>query len=537
MNRTVVFPALLLLLLAAIAVAPAGAAAAASADACPSSCSCLLPEEAAKIGSPGSCGGFVRSCGADEQDVRKFCYEKPAVKPPAVLATMVVLATTTAARQACAAGCSCLSPEYGKANNLLYCSGKPTLCSGSPGQDPRYCFAPAAGVTLRTTTPAVAAIRPRVSLVAVPAGTAAGTPVLPAVSARILATTPVPAATTGAVPADTGIFAGIGSIFGSLLGTPSSGTPSRMISCNGTLTDVMADPANCGGCGQVCPDGPCVMGTCRDRSGRMTLPCGAMEVLCNGACTDIWFNASHCGNCTNTCGADEGCCSGLCVNLSSREHCGSCGNACRSGSSYCAGGTCLCSRPGNSLCPGNDCYNLGDNEDNCGACGHACSEDETCCNGACTDTAGNDRNNCGSCGRVCPETQICVNGACISTGTSETNCGGRGIACVAGETCCGGNCVNLNSPETCGTSCFDQVACAQGWVCCNGDCESEHSNCGTCGNECDFNEFCCNGACTLVDNNDRCGSCTRGCAWNEVCHKPPARFNYECISWWDHLWQ
>ncbi|OPX62535.1 MULTISPECIES: hypothetical protein [unclassified Methanoregula] len=515
-----------------IAAAPAGAAALTSVTACPSSCSCLLPAEAAKIGSPGYCNDKPQICAADSGGVQKYCYGKTAVKSPAIRATLVVVATTTAVPQACAAGCSCLSPEDAKAKNLPYCGGKQTLCSGTPGQDPRYCFAPADTAAARTTTQAVAAIKPGTTLVAVPAGTPSGTPVLPAVSARVLATTSVPATTTSAVVADPGILAGIGSIFGSLLGTPSSSTSSRMISCNGTLTDIMTDAANCGGCGLVCPDGPCVMGSCRDTGGRMTLACSAREVLCNGVCTDIWFNESTCGNCTNTCRAGEACCSGECVNLSSNWHCGSCSNVCHPSESSCSGGVCQCYR-NRTLCGDGYCYDLQNDHHSCGTCGHECREGEICCSGVCSDTE-TDSRNCGECGRACGEdTDICVRGECQDTTHNRDHCGGRNIVCSHDEWCCMSQCINLTAPESCG-ACGSQVVCPAGNLCCEGVCtEQDRKNCGACGEDCFSGEHCCDGKCMNLDSHDNCGTCNHACSWYEVCDP----LEEECHNGWDDFWE
>jgi subtilase family serine protease len=43
---------------------------------CPSTCSCLLPAEAAKIKTPGLCGGKQMVCGSDGK-INKYCYQKP----------------------------------------------------------------------------------------------------------------------------------------------------------------------------------------------------------------------------------------------------------------------------------------------------------------------------------------------------------------------------------------------------------------------------------------------------------------------------
>jgi len=485
-KKPILLSVVCLLLLVSIAAAPAAAAALPSAAACPSSCSCLLPAEAQKAGSPGYCDGLQQACAADAKGVQKFCYEKPVTRPPAVPASMMVIA------------------------------------------------APAGTTVTRTTTPVPAVIAPvkQVSPVAVQKETTG--PVLPAVSARVPAIPPVPATTTGEVPVQGGILSGFAGIFGSLLGQPATSTPTRMISCNGILTDTMADPANCGGCGLVCPDGTCVMGTCRNQSGRMERPCGLLEILCNGACTDIMFNTSHCGNCTHACGPDDGCCSGVCTNFTLSSNCGGCGIPCGGGSARCDRGRCVCTDTDEVLCPLGYCRNLREDSRDCGACGNRCAGGESCCNGICNDFQEDDFN-CGECGAACTGTMICERGRCIDTEYSDANCGGPGIWCRSTERCCEGQCRDLSAPATCG-SCSN--ACPEGDICCDGTCTAsltDDLNCGTCGNTCTGGDGCCNGACTDIHTHERCGSCTDRCAWYEVCHKPPARFSWRCVPWWDSL--
>jgi hypothetical protein len=109
-----------------------------------------------------------------------------------------------------------------------------------------------------------------------------------------------------------GIIGTIMGFFGSLFGRerPPQSTVSQRILCNGTLVDIMSDPANCGGCDMLCPSGSCVGGVCRDETGLVSRPCGIHQVSCSGVCTDIWFDESNCGNCTQSCERDETCCSG-----------------------------------------------------------------------------------------------------------------------------------------------------------------------------------------------------------------------------------
>ena len=105
-----------ILILIIITAAPVLAATLSSTVTCPSTCSCLLPEEAKKAGSPGYCNNQQKVCGSDTGTIKRYCYEKP------------VITTTTVAPQKCASGCTCLSSADGKGKGLLYCNGKQTVC-------------------------------------------------------------------------------------------------------------------------------------------------------------------------------------------------------------------------------------------------------------------------------------------------------------------------------------------------------------------------------------------------------------------------
>jgi subtilase family serine protease len=106
---------------------------------CPSSCSCLLPAEAKKMGYPGYCGGKQMICGYDSFKNEKYCYTKP------------VTTTTVPIPVTCPSGCSCYTLEDGKMNGYSLCGGKLTLCGYSANQQPKYCHQ--LPVTVTTTTP------------------------------------------------------------------------------------------------------------------------------------------------------------------------------------------------------------------------------------------------------------------------------------------------------------------------------------------------------------------------------------------------
>lgn len=119
-------------------------------------------------------------------------------------------------------------------------------------------------------------------------------------------------------------------------------------SCGGAVCiDLAADPANCGSCGNSCPDtAVCLGGACT---------CPADLSVCGSTCVDLGTDPANCGSCGSGCGdlfclqggcsADCGAlteCSGACVDvLSDDNHCGSCGTACGPGSS-CMDGQCQC---------------------------------------------------------------------------------------------------------------------------------------------------------------------------------------------------
>jgi hypothetical protein len=81
--------------------------------------------------------------------------------------------------------------------------------------------------------------------------------------------------------------------------------------CDGAIDNgfnLMTDPLNCGGCGNVC---------------------GGGMVCCSGHCANTKTDANYCGSCGNRCGAGGICCNGACKNSNSDAHnCRTCGNDC-----------------------------------------------------------------------------------------------------------------------------------------------------------------------------------------------------------------
>jgi hypothetical protein len=132
LNQRVFLSCICLLLLVSLITVPALAATVT----CPSSCSCLPPAEAKKLGYPGYCQGKQAVCGYDTQKNEKYCYTKPV--------------TTTTLPVTCPSSCSCYTLEDGKQQGMGLCSNKMTLCGYAANQQPKYCHQKPVTVT---TTP------------------------------------------------------------------------------------------------------------------------------------------------------------------------------------------------------------------------------------------------------------------------------------------------------------------------------------------------------------------------------------------------
>lgn len=278
-------------------------------------------------------------------------------------------------------------------------------------------------------------------------------------------------------------------------------------------TDTTKDLANCGGCGQACPQ--------PQTSFHVTSICNRGH--CAFACNNLY------GDCNFDMG--DGCETSL---ADDPKHCGACDHKCQDGE-ICWRGACGCPA-GFSTC-GGECKNLAKDNGSCGACDTSCQALPTndpawiCgpgvqppqttwgCDGGCKltcenkwadcdhDFCGNgceafidsDPKNCGACGRACNANQQCVNGEClcpgnltrcgsrcVDTSVDIDNCGGCGNSCDGASdesahgapTCAGGKCgyVCYAGFADCNKNLYDG---------CEVDLRSDQQHCGSCGTSCD----------------------------------------------------
>lgn len=517
-----------LLLLVSLAAVPVLAAT----ISCPSSCSCFLPAEAKKLGSPGYCSGKQTVCDYDLLKNEKYCYEKPGtLAAPQLIITAYQVKTTTPATvpvQKCPSGCTCLSAADGKGKGLSSCGGKLVLC-GSVSGTPLYCFAlpatkpttittpsivvtglqvfnktPAAGTEVNRTTPpcgagcsclppdkAGAAGYMRCSGTDIPcdydvSGRAmycyaaervtwvSPVPVMPAVTTAPSESPVVPVnlpvkAVEKAPALSSGPLAAIFSFFASLFGAlPANGTPPQSSSLA---------PVPCNG----------VM------TSVLTDPhnCGGCGVVCSsgscvaGQCQEGSMHAA------TACGPLQANCDGTCKYLQSDENnCGSCGNVCPDGYQCCSG-LCIPECRFGETCINGWCRNTSSDPSYCGETWERCEGGwPACCNGTCADFF-EDEMNCGECGFACGSGETCCRGSetvralrCANLELDPHNCGRCGNYCGYGDnwtccnrTCCNGTCCN-------GTCCDMSVA---GMICCPSGCTNRYTdeqNCGRCGDRC-----------------------------------------------------
>jgi len=304
--------------------------------------------------------------------------------------------------------------------------------------------------------------------------------------------------------------------------------------------NLLADPSNCGACGNACSESThresfsCVEGACvmKCNEGMGAFDCdGQLE---NG-CETMQPNNAHCGACGNGCPADMPCsyqtvfgsqvacgcpagqidCFFGCSDLSADDsNCGGCWNWCDP-----TGGAgapqysnmyygCLDNTCGNLKCEPNfrNCDSILENgcetslvsDDNCGACGNVCPAGQHCYLNA-------DKQRVPEC--MCDgDLTLCdVAGSetvryCADLRSDDFNCGACGVSCAplghppgARRRCDFGACV---------TRCMDGYADCNGNEAdgCETDTTSDPRNCGGCGIVCDAiaGQACVAGMCVVA---------------------------------------
>ena len=225
------------------------------------------------------------------------------------------------------------------------------------------------------------------------------------------------------------------------------GPDTAVENCDGTCVETTQDPFNCGGCGNICVSGSCILGD----AGAGVCNCPLPYTQCGPDCVDTYSDINHCGSCDNDCNIIGAGITELTCNL----------------------GHCYCGPTGQGIiCPDGTCSTLGNDPNNCGQCGNVClAPASDCVNGncACPDSqslcgqldAGvpqfcidttQDTNNCGSCGNVCAETYAtglsgCRFGLCICDPSQAHLCANSNAGGLPSCTC-------LANSQNCSTLSF-----------------------------------------------------------------------------------
>lgn len=238
------------------------------------------------------------------------------------------------------------------------------------------------------------------------------------------------------------------------------------VDCNGYVGDgcersIVADPLNCGGCGNVCTyahsPGACAGGHCAI-----------------GPCNLGWGNCDH--NDANGCESDVS---------SDMASCGACGHACPTGPDLVVCENAACKA---TACPaglancdanvGNGCEtDLSSTVTHCGSCEKDCTKTQasvTCQAGTCKvikcnvgwgdcdsdpstcETNLSSLTSCGACGRTCTNGFSCSGNKCVCRTSNDCGSGG---SCNGGTGIC-----------TCPNGSGGNITCGMGQHCANGGC-------------------------------------------------------------------
>lgn len=130
----------------------------------------------------------------------------------------------------------------------------------------------------------------------------------------------------------------------------STACPSGQSLCGNTCLDPLADPNNCGSCGNVCPSAPNALPSCAN--GSCGLTCDPNYGDCNNdmmdGCETFLSSVSNCGACNVVCPVGWSCNAGVCVSPS----CATDMDCAPSG--FCQSGSCIPKYPVGQACMGNN---------------------------------------------------------------------------------------------------------------------------------------------------------------------------------------